>query len=130
MLTGMSSESDGSHSGPYGATWITSFSWFSGRSESSKKCMSFSSWNGLAASGAACILVAAAGRGFADWDFRISFWEIAFPAAMPYLLTSQVLTGYSTLARAFGLAPELLAGARRPDPVPPAHPAAPVFAES
>src|SRR6266851_1826888 len=60
---------------------------------------------------AACILVAATVRGFADWDFRISFWEIAFPAAMPYLVRSQVLTGYATLARAFGLAPELLAGA-------------------
>jgi AraC-like DNA-binding protein len=30
---------------------------------------------------------------------------------MPYLVRSQVLTGYATLARAFGLAPELLAGA-------------------
>lgn len=30
---------------------------------------------------------------------------------MPYLVRSQVLTGYATLARAFGLAPELLASA-------------------
>src|SRR5262245_62861843 len=40
MLTGMSSgKSEGSHSGPYGATVMTSFSWFSGNSESSRNCM-------------------------------------------------------------------------------------------
>src|SRR3982751_284782 len=40
MVTGMSSgKSAGSHSGPYGAAVMTSFSWFSGNRESSRKCM-------------------------------------------------------------------------------------------
>src|SRR4029453_6195736 len=37
-----SGKSAGSHSGPYGATGMTSFSWFSGSSESSRNCMSIS----------------------------------------------------------------------------------------
>src|SRR3954451_6040626 len=38
MVSGMSSgESAGSHSGPYGAAVMTSFSWFSGNRESSRK---------------------------------------------------------------------------------------------
>lgn len=53
------------------------------------------------------ILNADAAFGFTDWDIRISFWETSAP--MPYLVRSQVLTGYATLARALGLAPELLA---------------------
>src|SRR6516162_7614138 len=40
MLTAMSSgKSEGSHSGPYGAAVITSFSWFSGKSAPSRKFM-------------------------------------------------------------------------------------------
>src|SRR3954454_17999223 len=40
MVTGMSSgKSAGAHSGPYGAAVMTSFSWFSGNRESSRKCM-------------------------------------------------------------------------------------------
>lgn len=55
------------------------------------------------------ILAAGVRTGFADWDFRLSFWETA--CFMPYLVRSQVLTGYATLARALGLAPELMAAA-------------------
>src|SRR6516164_7175795 len=40
MVTAMSSgKSPGSHSGAYGAAVMTSFSWFSGKRESSRKCM-------------------------------------------------------------------------------------------
>src|SRR4051812_11048031 len=40
MVSGMSSgKSAGAHSGPYGAAVMTSFSWFSGNRESSRKCM-------------------------------------------------------------------------------------------
>jgi hypothetical protein len=40
MVSGMSSgKSAGIHSGPYGAAVITSFSWFSGKSEPSMKFM-------------------------------------------------------------------------------------------
>jgi hypothetical protein len=40
MVTGRSSgKSAGSHSGPYGAAVMASFSWFSGNRESSRKCM-------------------------------------------------------------------------------------------
>src|SRR5215469_16458121 len=51
MVTGRSSgKSPGSHSGPYGATVMTSFSWFSGKRESSRKCMRVSlSLKGLVA---------------------------------------------------------------------------------
>ena len=42
MVTGMSSgKSAGIHSGPYGAAVITSFCWFSGKSEPSMKFMVF-----------------------------------------------------------------------------------------
>src|SRR5215831_13315194 len=40
MVRGMSSgKSPTSHSGAYGAAVMTSFSWFSGKRESSRKCM-------------------------------------------------------------------------------------------
>src|SRR5215469_10635129 len=40
MVTAMSSgKSAGSHSGAYGAAVMTSFSWFSGKRESSRKCI-------------------------------------------------------------------------------------------
>ena len=46
MVSGRSSgKSSSSHSGPYGATVMTSFSWFSGNSESSWKCMVYSDRN-------------------------------------------------------------------------------------
>src|SRR5439155_12933188 len=82
---------------------MTSFSWFSGNRLSSKKCM------GPPPKRERCdgaIVGADSFPGFTDWDIRISFWEIP---DMPYLVRSQVLTGYATLARALGLAPELLA---------------------
>src|SRR4029079_890436 len=38
MVTGMSSgKSEGTHSGPYGAAVMTSFSWFSGKRDPSRK---------------------------------------------------------------------------------------------
>src|SRR5690348_3120095 len=98
MLTGMSSESEGSHSGPYGAAWITSLSWFSGKSESAKKCME----PPVISDQSAClhIVFPCSSRRIADWDFALSFRE------MPYLARSQILTGYATLARSLGLSPE------------------------
>src|SRR5258708_3044095 len=83
---------------------MTNFSCFAGTRLSSKKSIGFSrrkrAWR---ESHSQCSLLGGLYR------LGLPYIILGTPPTMPYLVRSQVLTGYATLARALGLAPELLA---------------------